>query len=145
MGRIGPKGRACLLVRRFAEQVSWIRQRREWTRTRNQRQRGLKWLVVVEARWEASLADREYAFGDMLKAFFNRSSSIEVRRRFFHDENDLRRWVRETAFLAEPVVLCIATHGNTKSIEVSGQTIPPETIAESIKCSDTVQLLHFYA
>jgi len=118
---------------------------REWTATRIQPQRGLEWLVVVEARWESSLADQEHAFGDMLKAFFNRSSNVQVRRRFFNDENDLRRWVRETAFLAEPVVLCIATHGNTKGVEFSGETISPETIAASLKYSGTVQLLHFSA
>jgi hypothetical protein len=118
---------------------------REWTAKRIQPQSGRKWLVVVEARWEASLAEREYAFGDMLKAFFNRAPNVQVRRRFFNDENDLRRWCRETAFLAEPVVLCIATHGTSEGVQVSGKTIAPDAIAESLRYSDNVQLLHFSA
>lgn len=118
---------------------------REWSATRIQPKDGVRWLVVVEARWEASLAEREYAFGDMLKAFFNRAPHVQVRRRFFNDENDLRRWCRETAFLAEPVVLCIATHGTSEGIQVSGKTIAPDVIAESLRHSDTLQLLHFSA
>ena len=118
---------------------------REWTAKRIQPQSGVKWLVVVEARWEASLAEPEYAFGDMLKAFFNRAPNVQVRRRFFNDENDFRRWCRETAFLAEPVVLCIATHGTSEGVQVSGKTITSDAIAESLRYSENVQLLHFSA
>ncbi len=37
---------------------------------------GLKWLVVVEARWETSLEQKEFSFGDMLKSFFGSVSPV---------------------------------------------------------------------
>ncbi len=117
----------------------------DWTAKRIHADPGVRWLVVVEARWEADLSEREFAFGDMLKAFFDRAPNVQVRRRFFNDKSDLRRWCREVALLAEPVVLCIATHGTTEGIEIAGQTISPDDIADSLRYASNVQLLHFSA
>lgn len=117
----------------------------DWTAKRIHPDPRIRWLVVVEARWEENLSEREFAFGDMLKAFFDRAPHVNVRRRFFNDENDLRRWCREVALLAEPVVLCIATHGTTEGIEVAGRTISPDVIADSLRYASNVQLLHFSA
>jgi hypothetical protein len=46
---------------------------------------GRKWLVVLEAHYENNLAEQEYSFGQMLKAFFARTPEVQVRHRFFHD------------------------------------------------------------
>src|SRR5947208_3191065 len=53
---------------------------------------GLTWLIVLEAHWQTSFADREYSFGNMLKEFFARLAHVAVRHRFFNDEASLERW-----------------------------------------------------
>lgn len=113
-----------------------------WTATRLLPKAGLTWLVVVEARWESGLAEQEYSFGTMLSAFFARSSAVRVRRRIFNDEPDLRKWCRETAYLAEPVVLCIASHGQAEGVQVGGKIIGPKAIADSLKYAGNTTLLH---
>jgi len=97
----------------------------------------------VEARWEGSLAEREYSFGDMNRAFFARTPNVEVRQRFFNDEASLGHWCKETAFLAEPVVLAIATHGTPEGVVVNGRTIGAKAIAENLRYAKNLELLHF--
>lgn len=104
---------------------------------------GRQWLVVLEARWEESLAEREYAFGDMLRPFFARLPNVEVRHRYFTDEHSLAKWCSEVAYLVEPVVLLIATHGTPEGIEVGGHTIGARSIVQSLRYARSVQLLHF--
>lgn len=104
---------------------------------------GRKYLVCIEARWEESLSEQEYALGTMLQSFFARAPSVEVRCRAFHDEPDLTRWCRELAFVAEPVVLVISSHGTPEGVSVGEQTIGPTAISESLKYAATVELLHF--
>ncbi len=48
--------------------VPWL----PWRGTRVLPQPGVTWLVVLEAPWRRYLADREYAFGNMLREFFAR-------------------------------------------------------------------------
>ena len=127
----------------------------EWQPTGAERQRGWEakrvdpvpgriWLVVLEAHWEDDLSEPEYAFGDMLRSYFQMFSArhVEVRQRYFHDEQDFRRFAEEVAYLAEPAVLSISTHGTPQGIEVGGRTIGPEVIAQSLKHAENLELLH---
>ena len=116
-----------------------------WNAVRQESLSDVKWLVVVEAPWQGGLAEREYSFGTMLKAYFAGSESVRVRHRFFTDARSLQRWCREAAYLAEPVILCIATHGTTKGLEVNGQVIGPKSVALSLDYDDELLLLHFSA
>jgi hypothetical protein len=117
----------------------------DWTGRRVEPVAGRKYLVVLEARWEASLADEEYFFGDMLEAYFARIPHVEVRTREVHDEADLRRWCGELAFMAEPVVLLVASHGTSEGVTVAGKTIGAAAIADSLRYAAGVELLHFSA
>ncbi|HEY1861189.1 MAG TPA: hypothetical protein VGG61_12580 [Gemmataceae bacterium] len=106
---------------------------------------GRIWLVVIEANWENGLAEQEYSFGAMLRAFFARSEHVKVRHRFFNDEAGLKKWCREVAFLAEPVVVSLATHGSPKGASVDGQNVDGAALAESLRYAGNVKLLHFSA
>src|SRR5947209_11314302 len=86
----------------------------EWKGKRVEPVAGRTWLVVLEANWENDLSEQEYAFGTMLRAFFARSPRVQVRHRYFTDAASLSKWSKEVAYLAEPVVLVIATHGTPK-------------------------------
>src|SRR5262249_3285598 len=66
---------------------------------------GRRWLVVIEAHWQHSYRERDYAFGHMLREFFARVPHVSVRHRFFDDEAGLSRWCRELMYVPEPVVL----------------------------------------
>lgn len=114
-----------------------------WEGTRIVPVPGRLWLVIVEARWEGSLADREYSFGDMLRPFFARCPNVEVRHRYFNDEHSLRRWCSEVGYLAEPAVLLIATHGTPEGVVVGDRTIGAQAIAQSLRFAANLQLLHF--
>lgn len=116
---------------------------KSWNCHRVERKRGVNWLVVVEAPWQGGLEEREYSFGEMLKSFFAGSETVKVRQRFFTDGKVLQRWCREVAYLAEPVVLCISTHGTPAGFTVSGQTIKAEDFADGLKYASTLKLLHF--
>lgn len=115
---------------------------KDWTGARIPREPGKTWLVVLEAPWEGGLADAEYSFGDMLRAFFSRTPQVKVRHRFFHDEADLRRWCAELAYLAEPVVLHISSHGTEKGITVGRDVINGKTLADCLKHAGDIKLLH---
>jgi len=116
-----------------------------WTGERIEAQPDRVWLVVIEANWEADLSEPEYSFGAMLRAFFARSPGVQVRHRFFTDEASLKRWCREVAYLAEPVVVSIATHGSRQGAEVNGHTIGAKAIADSFRYAANVRLLNFSA
>ncbi|MFP6620433.1 MAG: hypothetical protein VB877_13890 [Pirellulaceae bacterium] len=115
----------------------------DWNATRIVARPGVIYLVVMEARWETSLAEQEYAFGDMLKTYFERTPNVQVRRRALNAPGDLRRWCHELALLAEPVVLSLSSHGSPAGLQVGGQTIKPEVIAESLRYASNLRLVHF--
>jgi hypothetical protein len=117
----------------------------EWTGRRVEPKPGQVWLVVIEANWENDLEEQEYAFGTMLRAFFARSAHVKVRHRFFNDEAGLKKWCREVAFLAEPVVVSLATHGSPEGISVDGKNVDGAALAESLRYAGNVKLLHFSA
>ena len=117
----------------------------DWTGSRVEAVPGRVWLVVLEANWEKDLSEQEYQFGTMLRAFFARSEKVKVRHRFFTDAASLAKWCREVAYLAEPVVLCVATHGTPKGVTVSGKTIGAAALAGALRHCDNLRLLHFSA
>ncbi|MEQ8762650.1 MAG: hypothetical protein RL885_01900 [Planctomycetota bacterium] len=102
------------------------------------------WLVILEAHWEEGLTESEYDFGSMLRAYFTMSEArqVAVRQRFFHDLADFQRFCREAAYLTEPVVLLVSTHGTPEGISVGGETISPEEIADSVSDVPELLLLH---
>ena len=115
-----------------------------WTGKRILPEAGIVWLVILEAHWEGSLAEEEYAFGDMLRGYFKMSSArhVRVRQRFFHDEADFKRFAGEVVYLAEPVVLLASTHGSPAGISVAGKTIGPAAIADCLRHAGNLELLH---
>ncbi|HKQ72766.1 MAG TPA: hypothetical protein VJ810_03490 [Blastocatellia bacterium] len=115
----------------------------KWTGRRLPSTPGRVWLVVIEARWEKSLDDKEFALGEMLKAFFNRTPNVEVRHRFFTDAASLQRWLKEVAYFPEPTVVTIATHGTDDGLGVDGTTISANTVAEGLKYAANLKALHF--
>ena len=104
---------------------------------------GLLWLVVIEAHWQRSYFDREYAFGHMLREFFTRLPHVNVRQRFFEDETGLERWCRELMYLPEPVAVVFASHGTQEGLTVQGKPINTRRLVESLRYADNVLLLHF--
>jgi hypothetical protein len=117
----------------------------DWTGRRIEPVPGQVWLVIIEANWEDTLADPEYSFGAMLRAFFARTPNVQVRHRFFTDEMSLRKWCREVAYLAEPVVVSLATHGSRDGASVNGRTIGAKAIADSFRYAANLRVLNFSA
>jgi len=115
-----------------------------WRGTRITPERGVVWLVILEAHWETSIAEEEYAFGDMLRSYFTMASAshVRVRYRTFHDEKDLRRWSREVKFLAEPVTLLISSHGIPEGVTVGEEVIKAEALADCVRGSHNLEVLH---
>jgi hypothetical protein len=117
--------------------------RGEWSARRVLPAPGSRWLVVLEAQWQHSLADSEYSFGAMLSAFFAPVASVWVRHRYFQDEAGLLHWCRELQSLAEPVVLVIASHGVAEGVRVQGTTVDTQRIVEELRPVDNLELVHF--
>ena len=115
-----------------------------WTGTRRVPKAGRVWLFILEANWESSIEEPEYAFGDMLEKYFTMASArhVAVRHRFFHDATDLKRFCEKVQFLAEPVVVLISTHGTSNGITVFGKTITADVIAKSLAGATNIKLLH---
>jgi hypothetical protein len=104
---------------------------------------GTVWLVVIEAHWQRSYLDKEYAFGHMLREFFTRLPHVSVRQRFFEDESGLERWCRELMYLPEPVAVVFASHGTAEGLTVRGKPFNTWALVESLRYADNVILLHF--
>ncbi|MBX9589456.1 MAG: hypothetical protein K2X43_09125 [Hyphomonadaceae bacterium] len=114
-----------------------------WRAQRAPARRGLIWLVVLEAHWQRSLDDTEYAFGSMLREIFGRLPRAQVRHRFFHDEESLVHWCRQIMFLPEPAILVVTGHGETDGLTVNGRIIDMRRMIDSLRLADSLQLLHF--
>ena len=104
---------------------------------------GRTWLVVLEAHWEGSLTAEEYSYGSMLRAFFARAPGVEVRHRFVHDAADLRRWCGELAYLVEPVVLYVSSHGTEQGIQLGSEVVGAGEISAALADVPDLHLLHF--
>ena len=116
---------------------------RDWTGLRVEPVAGRKWLVVLESRWESSLADPEYTYGEMLKVFFARAPSVQVRQRFYTDRSSLLKWMREASLLAEPVVLYFSGHGTAEGLETESGPATAALLAGPLKAGGDVSLVHF--
>lgn len=116
-----------------------------WAGARVAAKPGRIWLVVLEARWEDSLREREYAYGDMLAAYFARAQHVECRHRFFDDAASLKRACADIPFLPEPVVVSIASHGEEDGIVVGERKIGAAELADCFARADNIRLLHFSA
>ncbi len=106
---------------------------------------GKQWLIVVEANWEGSLNEAEYSFGSMLKAFFAGSEEVGVRHRHFTDAASMTRWLKEVAFLAEPVVVVLSSHGSAAGPDAEKGPPTAKAIADALRGASNVRLLHFAA
>lgn len=115
----------------------------DWSGVRTQAEQGLTWLVVLEAHWQRTLAETEYAFGHMLREYFARSANVRVRQRFFQDADSLERWCRDLLLLAEPIVLVIASHGVADGLSVHGEVIDYRRIVAALRHAGGLRLLHF--
>src|SRR5262249_47697181 len=100
---------------------------------------------VLEAHWQRSLDEREFAFGSMLHEIFGRASRAQVRHRFFHDATSLVHWCRQLLFLPEPAILVVTSHGETNGLSINGRIIDMRQMIDSLRFADTLQLLHFSA
>lgn len=106
---------------------------------------GKRWLVIVEANWEGSLSEPEYSFGAMLKAFFAGSEEVGVRHRVFTDADSMTKWLKEVAFLPEPVVVVLSSHGSAAGPNAEKGPPAAKAIADSLRGATNVKLLHFAA
>jgi hypothetical protein len=104
---------------------------------------GLLWLVVIEAHWQRSYLEKEYAFGHMLREFFTRLPHVNVRQRFFEDEAGLERWCRELMYLPEPVAVVFASHGTQDGLSIQGKPLNTSRLVENLRYADNILLLHF--
>ena len=114
-----------------------------WNGSRVAPQPGKVWLVVLEAPWRRGLEEGEYSFGLMLRTFFARVPRVQVRHRFFYNEEDLRHWCAELPYLAEPVVLHLSSHADGKGIQTCGHSIGAKAIAECLRDAGDLRLVHF--
>ena len=114
-----------------------------WVGERMRPRPDIVWLVVLEANWEKDLAEREYSFGSMLRTFFTRVPDVQVRHRFFGDEADFRRWCGELAFLAEPIVLHVSSHGSREGVACGGKVLGAEVLADCFRDAGDLKLVHF--
>jgi len=118
----------------------------EWKPWRGHRvlaERGITWLLVLEAHWQRSLAENEYSFGHMLREVFARLPQVRVRQRFFHDADSLDHWCRELIYLAEPAILMIASHGVADGLSVHGEVINTTRVLDAVRGAGNLKLLHF--
>jgi hypothetical protein len=136
---LAPSGKKFHGKWRAAGSEAW----QEWDGTRIEPVPGRVWLVVLEANWEGSLAEQEYSFGHMLRAFFARSEKVQVRHRWVTDAASLRRWCQELTYLAEPAVLLFAMHGSEAGVNTGRQTVGAKELAAHLKGARTLKLIHF--
>lgn len=115
----------------------------EWTGTRGDVDPERIWLIVLEANWEDSLETQEYSYGEMLASFFRRTPDVQVRRRTVSDLADLRRWCAEVAYLEGPVVLYISSHGTSEGLELGGEFVGAQEVADAVRLAGPVRLVHF--
>jgi hypothetical protein len=116
-----------------------------WEGSRVQPDQRRKWLVVLEAHWEEDLRENEYSFGDMLRQFFTRIPEVGVRHRFFDEHEDFARWCAELAYLNEPIVLHISSHGTEQGITVGKHVLDGKFIGEQLRDCPHVKLVHLGA
>jgi hypothetical protein len=113
-----------------------------WQGTRVKPMAGRTWLVVLEAHWESGLQQPEYSYGDMLRHFFSRVPSVEVRHRYFDGKPDFASWCAELPYLNEPAVFYISSHGTEQGISVGKEVLSGEFIGSQLRYAPEVKLVH---
>jgi len=139
--KLGPEG----VQLRGTWKVAGEEESRAWNGQRVQPRPGVRWLVILEAYWEEELEQTEYSFGAMLRTYFRRYPRVEVRHRRFGDKADFVRAGREVAFLAEPVVLVIASHGESGKLVAGQDRIGSDLVGRVARDLPHLALLHFSA
>jgi len=105
-----------------------------------------RWLVVLEVEWQESLAEEEFSFGEMLGAFFARIDGVEVRHRFVHSPEDIRRFCTEAAMLPGDVYLVLAAHATESGLATPAGTVTPALLADALDpFGDNLRLVHLSA
>ncbi len=117
----------------------------EWSGSRLEPQPGRVWLIVLEARWEASLRDSEYSYGEMLRQFFTRVPTVAMRHRFFTGKADFAKWCSDLPYINEPIVFYVSSHGTEKGITVGSEILDGMFIGEQLKFAPDVKLVHLGA
>lgn len=116
---------------------------RPWNGYRAPAASGITWLVMLETHWQRSLAEPEYAFGHMLREILARLPQVRVRHRFFHDAASLAHRCHELRYLAEPVILMIASHGRAEGLSVNGSVVNTALVIDNLRHVENLKLLHF--
>jgi hypothetical protein len=116
-----------------------------WEGTRVKPIAGRTWLVVLEAHWESGLQQPEYSYGDMLRHFFSRVPSVEVRHRYFDGKEDFAKWCSELAYLNEPAVFYVSSHGSDKGITVGSEVLSGDFIGSKLRFAPEIKLVHLGA
>lgn len=114
-----------------------------WNGRRAQATPGLTWLVVFEAHWQRGLGEPEYSYGGMVREVFARLPSVRIRHRFFHDAESLEHWCAELAFLPEPAIVLLASHGLPGGLTVHGELIDTRRVLKALAAVENLRLLHF--
>ena len=114
----------------------------DWSGTRVVPVPGRTWLVILEAHWEGSLGEHEYSYGAMLREFFERVPSVEVRHRFVHDRADLARFCGELAALVEPVVLYVSSHGTEEGVVLGDGVASGAVLGAALRDAGELKRLH---
>jgi hypothetical protein len=104
----------------------------EWRGKRLMSNEDLRWLVVLEGDWEQELDAPDYAFGEMLEAYFRSNPYVAVRHRRFDGRTSLESLLRQAAFLPEPVCLVIAAHGEAGRLKLGTDRVEPRWLAERL-------------
>lgn len=119
--------------------------KQKWAGTRLKPQAGREWLVVFEARWEGSLQEQEFSYGEMLRHFFARVPSVAVRHRTFTGPAEFARWAADLPYFVEPVILYISSHGEKDGIKIGDVTLDGKLIGEQLRFAPMVKLVHLGA
>ena len=114
----------------------------QWEGTRIEPRAGRSWLVVLEAHWESNLQQPEYSYGEMLRQFFTRVPHVAVRHRYFDSKDDFATWCGELAYLNEPAVLYVSSHGTGEGITVGKHVLTGEFIGRQLRYAPEVKLVH---
>jgi hypothetical protein len=94
-----------------------------WSGKRVEPQPGRIWLIILEARWERSLRDGEYSYGEMLRQFFTPCSGGCRAPPLFYRARDFAQWCTDLPYFAEPIVFYISSHGTEKGITVGREVL----------------------
>jgi hypothetical protein len=116
-----------------------------WQGSRVEPQAGREWLIVFEARWESSLQEPEFSYGEMLRQFFTRVPTVNVRHRTFIGAADFAHWAADLPYFTEPVVLYVSSHGDRGGIRAGGEALDGKFLGEQLRYAPAVKLIHLGA